>query len=226
MPPARRHSIPRGLFPARGGAAHFIRSFKMKNAIKNALEALLLGSECGGEMDQPIFSEAAVGLQALMDDIRAYDRKMTDEERVPTGDDYNELLMMLLRLDAEAESNAVPVAVPATDLPAVAVATDPFYVESMGEFPFRKEMNFVRTVTYKHHFVLVSNQPITDEMQSRVQSSLDIGTPVHMMKEVNEESVFIDAELLTTGTPTRVVGIDGEAAHFIDRVEKPALELH
>jgi hypothetical protein len=66
-----------------------------KNALKLALEALTLAAECGGEADQGIYAEAKQKLQALVDEVVEFDLKMSREERVPEGEDYNTLLSMI-----------------------------------------------------------------------------------------------------------------------------------
>lgn len=83
----------------------------MKSALNLALEALNLAAECGGELDHDTYVEAQQKLQALVDDVVKYDRKMDSEERVPEGDDYNELLS-LLGLET-AESQVAIASVPA-----------------------------------------------------------------------------------------------------------------
>lgn len=67
----------------------------MKTVLKLALEALELAVECGGELDRSTYLEAQRELQAAVDEVVRYDRKMNAEERAPDGSDYNELLSML-----------------------------------------------------------------------------------------------------------------------------------
>lgn len=66
-------------------------------ALSLALEALNLAAECGGELHLEIYAEAKKQLQELVDTFVEYDLKMNNEERVPEGDDYNELLSILLK---------------------------------------------------------------------------------------------------------------------------------
>ncbi|KZN20572.1 MULTISPECIES: hypothetical protein [Pseudomonas] len=64
-------------------------------ALNLALEALDLAAEIGGEIDRKVFVEAKQKLQGLIDVVAAFDSKMNSEERVPEGDDYNQLVSVL-----------------------------------------------------------------------------------------------------------------------------------
>lgn len=64
-------------------------------ALNLALEALNLAAECGGELDRQVFADAKQKLQELIDEVAAFDLKMSTDERVPEGDDYNQLVSIL-----------------------------------------------------------------------------------------------------------------------------------
>jgi hypothetical protein len=83
----------------------------MKSALKLALEALNLAAECGGELDLDTYEEAKRKLQAMVDDIVKYDRKLDSDERVPQGDDYNELLSLLDLATADSQAAVAPAVV-------------------------------------------------------------------------------------------------------------------
>ncbi|MEW5511916.1 hypothetical protein ABGT16_04785 [Pseudomonas asiatica] len=85
----------------------------MKSALKLALEALDLAAECGGELDLDTYVEAKQKLQAMVDDIVMYDRKLDSDERVPQGDDYNELLSLLDLATPDSQAAASPAVVTA-----------------------------------------------------------------------------------------------------------------
>jgi hypothetical protein len=65
-----------------------------KSAFDAAIDALQLASECGGELDLPVYRDALKGLRKLRDGMLAYDQRLDDAESAPTGDDYNELLAL------------------------------------------------------------------------------------------------------------------------------------
>lgn len=63
--------------------------------LNEAIEALKLASECGGELDLEIYQAAHTGLIAMRDEIRAHDARLDDRQEPPTGDDYNQVLSIL-----------------------------------------------------------------------------------------------------------------------------------
>lgn len=85
----------------------------MKSALKLALEALNLAVECGGGLDIDTYVEAKQKLQAMVDNIVRYDRKLDSDERVPQGDDYNELLSLLDLATPDSQAAAAPAVVAA-----------------------------------------------------------------------------------------------------------------
>lgn len=64
-------------------------------ALNLALEALNLAAEIGGEQDRKVFVDAQQKLQGLINEVAQFDSKMNTEERVPEGDDYNQLVSLL-----------------------------------------------------------------------------------------------------------------------------------
>jgi hypothetical protein len=66
-------------------------------ALSLALEALTLAAECGGELHLGIYANAKEKLQEMVDELLEFDLKMSRDERAPEGDDYNELLTILLK---------------------------------------------------------------------------------------------------------------------------------
>jgi hypothetical protein len=59
-----------------------------------AISALELASSTGDAMAVPVFQHALNGLNALRDRALQHDRRLNDDERAPTGDDYNDLFAM------------------------------------------------------------------------------------------------------------------------------------
>lgn len=74
---------------------------KGRAAMAEAIAALQVASVSGGELDLPMYENAYRSLCALQDTVLAYDRRLTELEMVPTGDDYNELFRLI---GAEAPS--------------------------------------------------------------------------------------------------------------------------
>lgn len=66
-----------------------------KTTIVQAVEALALAAECGGENDQPYYEETHRAMQQLIQKIIAFDKKLNDREVAPTGNDYNALIEIL-----------------------------------------------------------------------------------------------------------------------------------
>jgi hypothetical protein len=64
-------------------------------ALNLALEALKLAADCGSELDHKVYVDAKRKLQELIDSLIAFDSEMNNEERVPEGDDYNQLVSLL-----------------------------------------------------------------------------------------------------------------------------------
>lgn len=67
----------------------------MKNALNNAVEALALAVECGGELDQKTFVAALADLKAMLSAVQSYDRSLNDRGIAPDGNNYNELLSLI-----------------------------------------------------------------------------------------------------------------------------------
>jgi hypothetical protein len=71
------------------------RSMKMKFALDNAMRALELAKQCGGELDIEQYEQAYKDLAELRAAIVRYDQRLNDQEIAPTGDDYNEVMSFL-----------------------------------------------------------------------------------------------------------------------------------
>lgn len=71
--------------------------------LKDAIEALKLAKECGGENDRDQYAKAYNGLVTLRDKILQIDQKLNADETAPTGDDYNEILAALGLADSQQE---------------------------------------------------------------------------------------------------------------------------
>lgn len=67
----------------------------VETALNQALEALTLAAESGGELDRDIYVEARRKLEIMMQAVVSYDAKIGSEDRPPEGDDYNQLLAIL-----------------------------------------------------------------------------------------------------------------------------------
>lgn len=65
------------------------------NQLQNAIAALKLAKEGGGENDREQYALAFDGLVVLSDKILRYDQKLNADEKVPTGDDYNTIVCAL-----------------------------------------------------------------------------------------------------------------------------------
>lgn len=66
-----------------------------QTALNQALEALSLAAECGGELHLGVYAEAKQNLEAMVRAVVEYGAKMDGDERAPEGDDYNQLLSIL-----------------------------------------------------------------------------------------------------------------------------------
>lgn len=61
----------------------------------NAVTALKLAAECGGELDRQQYRKAHEGLERLREQIIDYDNSLNAREVAPTGADYNALMSLL-----------------------------------------------------------------------------------------------------------------------------------
>jgi hypothetical protein len=96
----------------------------MSNPIKNALEALALAKQCGGELDLKYYNETHAALDKAVQAARAYDQSIGDADRPPTGADYEHIMSLLgLRtVDAvDYREAAVAAAIEKTKQPAETV---------------------------------------------------------------------------------------------------------
>lgn len=77
----------------------------MKGKIGETIAALKLATDSGGNMEAHLYATALRGLVQLRKAVLEHDRKLNDEERIPTGDDYN-ALMSLLGLDGNGRADS------------------------------------------------------------------------------------------------------------------------
>jgi hypothetical protein len=75
----------------------------MTTPLKQALDALILAKESGGENDFDYYASVHRLLEQAIKKVRAYDCRLNEAERAPTGDDYNHILR-LLGLDVDPDS--------------------------------------------------------------------------------------------------------------------------
>jgi hypothetical protein len=67
----------------------------MTTPINDALEALTLAAQCGGELDLEQYRQALLALQNAVNAVREHDRNLNATEEPPTGDDYERILDIL-----------------------------------------------------------------------------------------------------------------------------------
>lgn len=67
----------------------------MHTPLDNAIRALELAKECGGEEDLPQYASAHRDLVRMREAILAHDMQLTAREKAPDGDDYNRLWSIL-----------------------------------------------------------------------------------------------------------------------------------
>lgn len=77
-----------------------------QSPLDQAIEALNLARESGGDLDYEIYEAAHQSLEQLKAKIIAYDEKLSKEEAVPDGDDYNQIIEMMVP-SARAEAKEV-----------------------------------------------------------------------------------------------------------------------
>jgi hypothetical protein len=66
-----------------------------QTALNQAIEALNLAAECGGELHLGVYAEAKQKLEAMVRAVVECGVKMDSDERAPEGDDYNQLMSIL-----------------------------------------------------------------------------------------------------------------------------------
>jgi len=67
----------------------------MTNPIKNAVEALALAKERGGELDLPYYADTHAALEQAVRAARKHDASLDAAKRQPTGADYEHIMSLL-----------------------------------------------------------------------------------------------------------------------------------
>lgn len=67
----------------------------MKNPLDNAIQALELASQCGGELDLEIYAKAHQELVAMRNAILTHNHQRNEKIQAPDGKDYNKLWSLL-----------------------------------------------------------------------------------------------------------------------------------
>lgn len=84
------------------------RNKPAKSPLDEAIEALALACESGGDLDREIYVSAHKRLELMKAEIIAHDQKLNQDEIVPTCDDYNRIFAMMIPSSASSS--------PATEL--------------------------------------------------------------------------------------------------------------
>ncbi len=72
------------------------RNKKPKGPLDEAIAALALACESGGDLDHEIYLSAHKSLEQMKANIMAHDQKLNQAEIAPGGDDYNQIVEMML----------------------------------------------------------------------------------------------------------------------------------
>lgn len=75
----------------------------MSSPLDDAIHALKLAKECGGDEDLAQYEKAHQDLVCMRDSIIAHDKQLNEQGKAPDGDDYNKL-WSLLGLPASAKT--------------------------------------------------------------------------------------------------------------------------
>lgn len=67
----------------------------MHTPLDNAIAALAIAKQCGGELDTAHYEKAHSDLVQMREAIIVHDQRLNDEGKAPEGDDYNALLSIL-----------------------------------------------------------------------------------------------------------------------------------
>lgn len=217
----------------------------MNNALANAVEALELAVESGGELDHQIYADSLAGLKKLLVDIAAHDQKLTELEQAPTGDDYNVIIESLVGLEELvakitaqdrqlAELEGTPGSNEVLDkagLPALQVPLVPGGAAGAGageggvkNLPHCASLAMVRTVRYEAHFSLASDEPIDDAAMDMIHSTLDASIPVHMMKEISDDVSFV-SNAAAPGDQQLNLTVKAGVVSLLTNSDTPVLDL-